>query len=185
MARRVLRRLGVGGCRGLSSAGLRVLGMMLIVVGLLLASMAFVPDGGGGEGVIVIFPFVFGNVSGWAAVVFTVAFFVLFILSSLLPWYVVSKRSRFDDRFVTYRREGSLRGGDSDAMEYIITTELPRRLRRSVYIEADGDEIRLRSTKDESFHRSYTLPRGFEVDEIDSDYEGGYLIMKLLLKRII
>lgn len=162
-----------------------MLGMMLIVVGLLLASMAFVLDGGGGEEVIVIFPFVFGNVSGWAAVAFTVAFFALFILSSLLPWYLISRRRGLDDRFEVYRREGDLLGRDSDSMEYIITTELPRRLRRSVYIEADGDEIHLRSTKDESFHRSYTLPRGFEVDEIDSDYEGGYLIMKLLLKRII
>lgn len=182
MARRGPRRFGVDDCRGLSSVGLRILGVMLIVVGLLVASLAFAH--GVGEGIIIIFPFVFGNMSGLTAVVFTVLFFALFILSSLLPWYLVSKRRGLDDGFVTFKR-GRLRRTDSETMEYIITTELSRRLRNSVYIEADEEEIYLRSTKDEAFHRRYTLPMGFEVDEIDYNYEGGYLVLKLLLKRSI
>ena len=161
-----------------------MLGMMLIGIGLIIASLAFV-EGWEGEGWIVIFPFVFGNVGGWALVVFTIMFFTLFIISSILPWYLISRRGGLGDEFVTFRREGRPRPRDSDTMEYVITTEIPGRLRNSVYIEAAEEEIHLRSTVDESFHRSYTLPRGFEVDEIDYDYEGGYLVLKLLLKRCI
>jgi len=61
-----------------------MIGMMLIVFGFLLMSMAVVPEDA--EGVIVIFPFVIGNVSGWTAVVLSVAFLGLFIATSLLPW---------------------------------------------------------------------------------------------------
>lgn len=179
------RRLDLTRRRGLSSAGLRMLGMMLIAIGLIIASLAFVHEGWGGEGFIVIFPFVFGNVGGWATFVFTIIFFALFILSSLLPWYMIQKRGDLGDGFVTFRREGRPRPRDSDTMEYVITTEIPGRLRNTVYIEAAEEEIYLRSNMDDSFFRSYTLPRDFEVDEIDYDYEGGYLVLKLLLKRII
>ena len=185
MGRRDLRRLGGVGHRGLSTVGLRMLGLILISVGLLIASMAFVSEGLDFEGVIVIFPFVFRNVSGGAAIIFTIIFFSFFILTSLLPWYIFSRRSGLTDRVTNYKRDYHPGGRDSDTMEYIITTELPRRLRKSIYIEADGEEIHLRSTQGEVFLRSYSLPRGFEVDEIDYDYEGDYLVLKLMLKRSI
>ena len=162
-----------------------MLGMMLIVIGLLFASMAFVPGGVDGEGAVIIFPFVFGNVGGWTAVVFTLTFFALFILSSLIPWYMIQKRTGIGDGRVAVHLEGRPRGRRTDTMEYLITTELPGRLRRSIYIEADEEAIHLRSTRDEAFLRSYTLPEGFEVDGIDSNYEGNYLLLKLLLKRSI
>ena len=162
-----------------------MLGLILISVGLLIASMAFVPDSLDFEGVIIIFPFVFGNVSGGAAIIFTIAFFSFFILTSLLPWYIFSRRSGLTDGVATYKRDDRPWGRDSDTMEYIITTELPRRLRKSIYIEADGEEIHLRSTQGEVFLRSYSLPRGFEEAEIDYDYEGNYLILKLMLKRSV
>lgn len=183
MGRRDLRRFGVFGPRGLSSAGLRMLGLMLITVGLIIASMALVPEGVEGEGVVIIFPFVFGNVSGAAAVVFTILFFAFFLLSSLLPWYIFSRRSDLAGDFKTFKREDARWSRDSETMEYIITTELPRRLRKSIYIEAEGEEVHLRSTQGGGFHRSYSLPMGFEVDEIDYDYDGNYLVLKLLLKR--
>lgn len=159
--------------------------MMLIVIGLLFASMAFIPEGVDGEGAVIIFPFVFGNVGRWAAVVFTLTFLALFILSSLLPWYMIQKRSGIDDGHVAVHREGRPRGRRTDTMEYLITTELPGKLRKGIYIEADEEVIHLRSPQDEAFLRSYTLPEGFEVDEIDYNYEGNYLLLKLLLKRII
>jgi len=162
-----------------------MLGLMLIGVGLLIASMAFVLDGVDSEGIVIIFPFVFGNVSGGAAIVVTIMFFAFFIISSLLPWYLLSKRSGFGDRVATFRREGHMQSRDSDTMEYIITTELPMGLRKSIYIEADEEGIHLRSTQGEAFHRSYTLPRGFEVGEFNYDYEGNYLVLKLVLTRSI
>jgi len=168
--------------RAISTGGLRALGMMLIVIGLLIASMAFIPDG---EGIVIVFPFVFGNVGGWGAAVLTLTFFALFILSSLLPWYMIQRRSRLNSGFEAIKREGGFRGRDPNTMDYIITTELPERLRRDVYIEAGEEAIHLRSPADEAFLRSYTLPKGFDVDEIHYDYEGKYLIMKLLLKRSV
>lgn len=184
MGRRIFQRSGLYGFRGLSSAGLRMLGIMLVSFGLLISLMAFISDGVDGEGVFIIFPFVFGNVSGVAAALFTILFFAFFILSSLLPWYFYSRRSGFADGIAAFKHEDRWRSGDSDTMEYIITTELPRRLRKSIYFESDGDEIHLLSTEGESFLKSYSLPRGFEVDEIDYDYDGDYLVLKLILKRI-
>ncbi len=181
MTRRNLRN-GVADPRGLSSAGLRMLGIMLISLGLIVVSMAFLPEGES-EGVVVIFPFVFGNVGGGAAVALTIMFFIFFVISSILPWYMLQRRSGLDDRFVILNQQGRSWGRDSETMEYIITTELPDELRHSIYIEADQGSIRLRSTEDEDFLRSYNLPRGFEVDEIDYDYEGNYLVLKLQLKR--
>lgn len=164
---------------GISSAGLRMLGMLFIVFGLLITSMVFVA--GGGEGVIIIFPFVFGNVGGWASVVLTIAFLGLFIATSLLPWILASRGRGYG---FTPARLGRMPGG-SEVMEYIITIDLPGRLKRSVYIEGDGDVVHLRSSVDESFHRSYNLPDGFEVDEYSYEYDGSYLLLKLKLKRSV
>ena len=185
MGSRSSRKSGPTGFRGLSSAGLRMLGLMLVSGGLLVTSMAFISDGVEGEGVIIIFPFVFGNVNGVTAAIFTLLFFAFFILSSLLPWYVFARRRGFADGVVNFKHEDHWRSKDSDTMEYIITTELPRRLRKSIYFETDGEEIQLRSTEGESFIKSYSLPKGFEVDEIDYDYDGDYLVLKLILKRSV
>ncbi len=183
MGRRNFLKPNLTSFRGISSAGLRMLGLMFVSVGLLVMSMAFISNGVEGESVIVIFPFVFGNVSGVSAAIFTVLFFAFFILSSLLPWYVFARRRGIADGVASFKHEDHWRGKDSDTMEYIITTELPRRLRNCIYFETDMEEIHLRSTEGESFLKSYSLPRGFEVDEIDYDYEGDYLVLKLLLKR--
>lgn len=168
--------------RGVSSAGLRMLGMLLIVVGLLVTSIALSPEAGVGEGVVVIFPFIFGYVSGLAAVALTIAFLGIFIATSLLPWFLVSRRGLGDD-FSQARREYIPR--ESEALEYMITINLPRGLRKTVYIEGEGNELHLRSSVDKSFHRSYTLPAGFEVDEYNYEYDGSYLLLKLKLKRTV
>jgi hypothetical protein len=162
-----------------------MLGLMLVGVGLMVTSTAFISEGVEGEGMIVIFPFVIGNVSGVTAAIFTALFFAFFILSSLLPWYVFGRRRGFAEGGASFKHEDQWRSKDSDTMEYIITTELPRRLRKSIYFETDGGEIHLRSTEGESFLKSYSLPNGFEVDEINYDYEGDYLVLKLLLKRSV
>jgi hypothetical protein len=152
--------------------------MMLIVFGFLLMSMAVVPEDA--EGVIVIFPFVIGNVSGWTAVVLSVAFLGLFIATSLLPWIMFSRRRPW----VGYGpMRGEPRRREQEFMEYMITIDLPPELRDTVYIEGKEGVIHLRSRADSSFHRRYTLPEGFEVDEYDHEYDSSYLILKLKLKR--
>jgi len=183
MARRGLWRTCLADSRGLSSSGLRMVGIMLIFVGLVVASMAFAPEGVEGQGAVVIFPFVFGNMGVGAASVFSLMFFALFILSSLLPWYMIKRRSSLGDRLVAAHPEERPRCRSLDTMEYLITAELPGRLRRSIYIEADEEAIYLRSAEDEAFLRSYSLPSGFEVDDIDYSYEGSFLLLKLVLKR--
>ena len=166
---------------GVSSAGLRMLGMLLIVFGLLITSMAFVAEGG--EGVIVIFPFVFGNVGGWSAVVLSIAFLAIFVLTSLLPWILVTRRggSGFGSGSISWDPVPR----ESEVMEYMITIEVPSHLRRTIYVEGEEGIVHLRSSADESFNRSYRLPEGFEVDEYDHEYEGDYLLLKLKLIRSI
>lgn len=185
MARRGLWRTGLVDSRGFSSSGLRLTGMMFILVGLAVASMAFIQEDVEGQGAVVVFPFVFGNMGVAAASVFSLMFFALFILSSLLPWYMIQRRRNLGDRLATAHPEERPRRMGLDTMDYIITAELPVRLRRSIYIKADEEAIHLRSADDEAFIRSYSLPTGFEVDDIHYSYEGSFLILKLMLKRYI
>jgi len=166
---------------GVSSAGLRMLGMLFIVFGLLVTSMALLPEDA--EGFVVIFPFVFGNVGGWTAVVLSIAFLGVFVAMSLLPWFFYNRRRG------PWGGHGStwweVRPRESEVMEYMITIDLPRGLRDTVYIEGEGNVIHLRSRADPSFHRSYTLPEGFDVDDYSYEYDGSYLLLKLRLKKII
>ncbi len=172
------RRLVLASSSGISSAGLRMVGMLLVVFGFLLMSLAVVPEDA--EGVIVIFPFVIGNVSGWTAVVLSVAFLGLFIATSLLPWIMFSRRRPWEG-FGSIRWEPRRR--EQEVMEYMITIDLPPEIRDTVYIEGEEGVFHIRSGVDPSFHRSYTLPEGFDVDEYDHEFDGGYLLLKLKLKR--
>lgn len=166
---------------GISSAGLRMLGMLLIVFGLMIASIALLPEDA--EGVVVIFPFVIGNVSGTAAAVLAVVFLGMFMATALLPWFLYSRRRGPWDGYGPFRWEP--RPSKAEMMEYMITIEIPAKLRDTVYIEEETGLVHLRSRADPSFHRSYTLPEGFDVDDYSYEYDGGYLILKLKLERRI
>jgi len=164
---------------GISSSGLRMLGMLLVVFGLLITSMALLPVEG--EGFIFIFPFVFGNVGGQTAAILSIIFMGLFLASSLLPWLLAYRGRRAWEGFTPFRHEGGPR--ESEEMEYIITLEIPGPLKRKVYIEGDGDEVHLNSTADPTFHRTYKLPEGFQLDDYTYEYDGEYLLLKLKLTR--
>ena len=153
-----------------------MLGMLFIVLGLMVVSMALVPSEG--EGVVVIFPFVFTNVGGWAAVALTLGFLGLFLAISFLPWFLASKG-------VWGRRSGPRNWEHigSETTEYIITIDLPKRLRKTIYIESGEDVVHIRSSADPSFHRSYRLPGGFDIDTYNYEYESNYLLLKLKLMR--
>jgi len=155
--------------------------MLLIVFGVMVTSFAMMPEGG--EGAIVLFPFVFGEVSSGTAVLLSLVFLGVFIVSSLLPWYMFSRRRREWSGYRTV--EWEVRPRESEAMEYMITLEVPQELKRTVFIEGVGGEVRLGSSVDGSFSRRYDLPRGFEVDEYNYEYEGDYLVLRLKLKRAI
>ena len=155
--------------------------MLLIVFGFMVTSIAMMPEDG--EGAVVLFPFVFGEISGGMAALLSVVFLGVFIVTSLLPWYMFNRRRREWSGFRTV--EWEVRPHESEAMEYMITLEVPPELRRTVYIEGVEGEVRLGSSVDGSFSRSYDLPWGFEVDEYNYEYEGDYLVLRLKLKRAI
>jgi hypothetical protein len=70
-------------------------------------------------------------------------------------------------------------------MEYVMTIDVPVELRRTIYIEGEGGMIRLRSSVDRSFYRSYRMPEGFEMGKYEYEYDGSYLLLKLRLVRNI
>lgn len=156
------------------------MGMLFIAFGLMITSMAFIPEDG--EGVIVLFPFVIGNVSGTAAAILSLIFLGIFLATSLLPWYMFTRRRR-QEVYNSYRWE--VRPPESEVTEYMITIEIPKQLKKTVYLEGLGGVIHLRSRLDSSFQRSYSLPEGFEMDDYTYEYDGNYLLLKLKLKRII
>lgn len=155
--------------------------MLLIVFGLMVTSIAMMPEDA--EGGFVLFPFVFGEISSGMAVLLSFVFLGVFVASSLLPWYLFNRRRREWSGFRTV--EWEVRPRESEAMEYMITLEVPPELKRTVFIEGVGDEVRLESSVDGSFSRRYDLPQGFEVDEYNYEYEGDYLVLRLKLKRAI
>jgi hypothetical protein len=161
-----------------SSTLLRMLGLLLILLGFLLVSIALIP-GEGGEGIIIFFPFVFRVSGSLALLLSTLLFFVFMASMILLPWYLIS-RSELGGLGEVWT---PLRRRSRETTEYIITLEVPRALRNTLYVEVEEGEIYLRSTRDPTFQRRYTLPVGFDVEDVEFDYEGSYLILKLLLRK--
>jgi hypothetical protein len=162
---------------GISSAGLRTLGILFLAVGLMITLMAVMQ--GEDEGVIVNFPFFF-KVGGWAAVAMTLGFFGLFLVISIHPRFLASRGGRSGGFGQQNWGYGS---SEPETTEYLITVDLPKGLRKTIYIERGEGMIHIRSNFNHSFHRGYRLPEGFEVGEYNYEYEGSFLLLKLRLKR--
>jgi hypothetical protein len=163
---------------GISSSGLRMLGLFIFSVGLLLTAMAFVQSSA--EGVIVIFPFVIGNLNGWSAVALTLASIALFIATTFLPWFLFYRRGWAREEGVMWDLNPS-----HEMTDYIITVDLPTGLRKTIYLEEEDEIIHLRSRVDPTFNRIYKLPYGFEVDDYSYEYQENYLLLRLKLVRSI
>jgi len=176
----VSRMTDAYGKRGMSST-LRILGIIFIVVGLSVVSLSFSTESEE-NGTVVIFPFILGNADGLFAAVFTVMFFAIFLLASLLPLYLSRKGPRGERTFGA-RREKESTHVNAENVEYVITTELPREIVDNIHVEAGDGEILLLSSVDEGFRRRYSIPGGFDVERLDYDYEDNYLIVRLTLKR--
>jgi hypothetical protein len=163
------------------------MGLAMMLLGLSIAASALVAWAAGGEGMTIIFPFITGNVSGWVAGLYSLIFFAVVISASMLPWYLHTRAEAsrdIGDDLITLQESKMLGGEGYESVEYMITTELPKRLQKSMTIEADEETIYLRSSAEAGFNRSYPIPEGFDLEGIDYDYEEGYLVLKLHLVKV-
>lgn len=161
-------------------------GLILLFAGLIVTAMALVPGFSEGEGVIIFFPFFVGGVTGWGAALASLLFFAIFFASSLLPLLLsMSGRSLggVDGGWFPFQ-SGKMSGVSFvEKTEYIITTELPGNLRESIYFESFDGRFVIKSDRDESFTKSYGLPKGFRVDKVDHEYDDDYLVLKVHLVK--
>jgi hypothetical protein len=158
-------------------------GFMLVLLGLMVTSWAFIPQGGA---TVVFFPFVFNGVGGPVALLISLIFFTLFSLSSLLPLYLLLKRNDYTDwdEGLYNLHDSVISGGNTtESLEYMITTEIPGGLKDSIYLEEDDDSIILMSSKDTNFVKTYSLPEDYHVDEVESEFEGSFLLVRVRLTR--
>jgi len=163
------------------------MGLAMMLLGLSIAASALVAVAAGGEGVTIMFPFITGNVSGWVAGLYSLIFFAVVISASMLPWYIHTRAEAsrdIGDDLITLQESKMLGGEGYESVEYMITTELPKRLQKSMTIEADEETIYLRSSAEAGFNRSYPIPEGFDLEGIDYDYEEGYIVLKLNLVKV-
>ena len=160
---------------------LLVAGFGLIMLGLVVVAWAVTPS----TATFVFFPFFFAGTGRTAAFIMSMVFFMLFTLSTLLPVYLTLRRGGYtgwDEEIYTIQ-DGTPLGNFSETIEYMITTEIPRGLEGSIYIEEDDERLRLLSTRDNGFVRVYDLPSNCLVDDGESDYEGSYLLVKVRLRK--
>ena len=154
-----------------------MLGLAFLSLGMIVTSMAFIS--GEGEGSIMIFPFVFGNVGGWPAVALTLGSTAFFIIVMFLPYFLLLKEGRFT-RQTSYFEESD---NHDEFTDYVITLDVPAELRKTLFIEGNHGEINLGSSAQPFFRRSYNLPEGFELDGYYHEFDDRFLVLRLKLKR--
>jgi uncharacterized membrane protein YciS (DUF1049 family) len=160
-------------------------GVLFILLGLSLMASSIVA-GLPVEGVTIVFPFIVGNVPTAIASLYSFIFFMVLILASLLPWYIhIRTRLNYmvEESTMTIQ-EGKTQNGESvSTVEYIITTELPDKVKKTIFIETEETKILLKSTTDVDFNKSYEIPKGFNLEGIDYDYDDNFLVLKLHLTQ--
>ena len=158
-------------------------GAILVMMGLFVSSFAFIPLT---NAKIVIFPFMFENVNSVTAVLMSLMFFCMFAVTSLLPFYFTLRRNRlfdWDEGIYTLQESHGSGSNVTETVEYMITTEVPEKLKETIYIEDNLDEVVLRSEKDPGFLKSYNIPDSYIIDSVESAYEDGFLLLKVKLVR--
>jgi len=168
--------------KALNRPALLVGGFMLVLLGLMVTSWAFIPQGAA----IVFFPFVFSGAGGTMALIMSLAFFTLFSFSSLLPLYLLLRRNDYTDwdEGLYNLHDSVVSGGNTtESLEYMITTEIPGSLKDSIFLEEEDDSIILMSSKDAGFVKTYDLPEDYHVDEVESEFEGSFLLVRVRLSR--
>ncbi|MFA9495156.1 MAG: B-box zinc finger protein [Candidatus Bathyarchaeota archaeon] len=158
-------------------------GFLLVMMGLFVTSFAFIPLT---NAKIIVFPFVFENVSSITAVLMSLMFFTMFAATSLLPLYISLQKSKvyeWDEGIYTLNENKFMGGNVTETIEYMITTEVPETLKDTIFLEDNLNEIILLSEKDNGFNRSYSIPDQFIIDSIESAYEDEFLVLKVKLVR--
>lgn len=158
-------------------------GFLLVMMGLFVTSFAFIPLT---NTRIIVFPFVFENVSSITAVLMSLMFFTMFAMTSLLPLYISLQKSKvyeWDEGIYTFNENKFMGGNVTETMEYMITTEIPDTLKDTIFLEDNLNEIILLSEKDHRFNRAYSIPDQFIIDSIESAYEDEFLVLKVKLVR--
>jgi hypothetical protein len=161
---------------------LLIAGIILIMLGLSSVAAGLVAGLPVGN-VSMIFPFLMGDVSPLVAGLYSLLFFTTVGCASLLPWYLHTRGEASLDvgeYALTEEREGY---EGFEHMEYMITTELERRLNKTITVEPKDASVVLHSTADPGFRRSYPIPEGCDIEGLDYDYDGGYLVLRLHLVR--
>lgn len=149
-----------------------IMGFILVVFSGVIASMVLPNE-----------TFVSGyNISVNASMIFM--FLTLTSISIIFPWYLLLKR---DDGyfFNSYHKHKlqDFKTSFNETAEYLITLVVPRKLQKTVYIETDDRQLYLKSKVDKNYIKKYNIPEGFDLDSLDYDYDGDFLIMKLFLFR--
>ena len=160
-----------------------VSGFLIVMIGLFVTSFAFIPLT---NAKIIIFPFMFENVSSVTAALMSVMFFTMFAATSLLPLFITLQRGNgYEwDAGIYMLNENQFSGGNvTETMEYMITTEIPEALKDTIFLEDNLNEVVLLSEKDVGFNRSYSIPDHFIIDSIESAYEEEFLVLKVKLVR--
>ncbi len=158
-------------------------GLALILLGLMVTSWSFILSG---EATVVLFPFVLSGLNAPATIALSLVFFALFAASSILPLYLLLRRSEYaewDEGIYSIHDSVVSGGSSSESVELMITTEVPGGLRESIYIEEGDDKLTLLSSKDPGFVKSYDIPDAYYVDDVESDYEGGFLLIRVRLAK--
>jgi len=158
-------------------------GAMLVMMGLFVASFAFIPLSGA---TIVVFPLIFENVNSVTALFMSIMFFCMFAVTSLLPFYLTLRRNsnfEWDEGIYTLQESRGSSSNVTETVEYMITTEIPEKLKDTIYIEDNLDEIVLRSEKDPGFQKNYIIPDSYIIDSVESAYEDKFLLLKIKLTR--
>jgi len=168
------------------------LGVAFVFVGMVLmmiASILSAPSEGGGGGVI-IFPFFFVNLSGTIALAITVAFLILSLIMVFLPWILGPERfSKAAERMFGVEREdfqlreGKKTGGD-EIEDYFITLKVPGFDEEDIEVRVFHNDLTVEATKNgEVFRKTYQLPSSFEPKGIRYEYEAGFLVIRVSLRR--
>ena len=158
-------------------------GALLVIMGLFIASFAFIPLTGAK---IMVFPFFFENVNSITALLMSLMFFSMFAVVSLLPLYITMQRSIFydwDGSIYSIQKSHGSSSNITETIEYMITTEIPEGLKDTIYIEDNFEEVVLRSEMDPNFQKNYNIPDSYIIDSVESAYEDSFLLLKIKLIR--
>lgn len=163
-------------------SSLLVAGFGLIMLGLMVVAYTVTPP----NSTVIFLPFLMFGAGGTAASIVGIVFLVFFMASTLLPVYLALRRGGYAgwDEEIYTMHEGTPLRSFYETIEYMITTEIPQGLEGSIYIEEEEGRLRLLSSRDSGFVRVYDVPSNCLVDDVESDYEGSYLLVRVRLRKI-